>query len=210
MTYIIFFYYLLLSTFTDTFFPTRSGKKPEQLLTSCAFTYLFLVIFIDFYGPSHFSFDALSAEGLTVPMSSNDLILSMGTSFRGAMDIIRGAMPKKEKQSTLALSILIHVDKSSGISQGELGRMLRRDPMTMSQAVRALQTSGLVVSQPDNEDRRVRRLTVTKKGKQLGETLLEGESRLLNGLSREWGKSRVNQFAKDVTEFNEFLSKSRP
>ncbi|MBI3396552.1 MAG: MarR family transcriptional regulator, partial [Spirochaetia bacterium] len=70
------------------------------------------------------------------------------------MDLIRAGMPRKDKQSTLALSILVHVDKKPGVSQGELGRLLRRDPMTMSQAVRALQASGLVTSQPDDEDRR--------------------------------------------------------
>lgn len=142
-------------------------------------------------------------------MGSNDLILTMGTAFRGAMDIIREGMSKKEKQSTLALSILIHVDAGPGISQGELGKILRRDPMTMSQAVRALQSSGLVVSQPDSEDRRVKRLTVTRKGKSLGESLLDGENKLLAGLAKEkeWGKTRINQFTKDVVEFNEYLTK---
>ena len=139
--------------------------------------------------------------------ASNDLVLSMGTAFRGAMDIIRYGMSKKEKLSTLALSILIHVDQQQGISQGELGKMLRRDPMTMSQAVRALQNAGLVTSAPDNEDRRVKRLTITKKGKTLGDSLLDNESRLLSNLAREWGKTRVTQFSKDVTEFNEFLTR---
>lgn len=139
--------------------------------------------------------------------SSNDLVLSMGTAFRGAMDIIRETMSKKEKQSTLALSILIHVDKQPNISQGDLGKKLRRDPMTMSQAVRALQSGGLILSQPDNTDRRVKRLTVTKKGKQLGESLLNGESKLLSQLAKDWGKSRINQFSKDIHEFNEFLSR---
>jgi len=141
--------------------------------------------------------------------SSNDLVLAMGTAFRGAMDIIRESMPKKEKQSTLALSILIHVEKTPEVSQGELGKRLRRDPMTMSQAVRALQNAGLVVSQPDSTDRRVKRLSATKKGKSLSETVLSGESALLQQLSKSWSKSRVTQFVKDVTEFNEFLSKSK-
>lgn len=141
--------------------------------------------------------------------ATNDLVLTMGTAFRGAMEIIRRSMGRREKQSTLALSILIHVDKTPAISQGDLGRRLRRDPMTMSQAVRALQNSALVVSQPDNEDRRVKRLTVTKKGKNLSESLLSGEAKMLQQLSKEWGKGRVNQFIKDVTEFNEFLTRSK-
>jgi DNA-binding MarR family transcriptional regulator len=140
-------------------------------------------------------------------MGTNEIILVMGAAFRGAMDMIRESMPSKEKQSTLALSILVQVEKAPGVSQGELGRKLRRDPMTMSQAVRALQNAALVVSQADSEDRRVKRLTVTKKGKTLAETLQEGETKLLAGLSKEWGKNRMNQFAKDLAEFNEYLSK---
>lgn len=150
---------------------------------------------------------AVFASFLRIMSASNDLVLSMGTAFRGAMDIIRDGMSKKEKLSTLALSILIHVDQQQGISQGELGKMLRRDPMTMSQAVRALQNAGLVTSAPDNEDRRVKRLTITKKGKTLGDSLLDNENRLLGNLAREWGKTRVSQFSKDVTEFNEFLTR---
>ncbi len=139
-------------------------------------------------------------------MSSNDLVLSLGAAFRGSIDIIRESVPKKEKLSTLALSILLDVERSSGIAQGELGKSLRRDPMTMSQAVRALQNAGLILSQSDTEDRRVKRLTVTKKGKQLGETLQDEENKLLNNLSKDWGKARINQFIKDVAEFNEFIS----
>ncbi|HMU82832.1 MAG TPA: MarR family winged helix-turn-helix transcriptional regulator [Leptospiraceae bacterium] len=139
-------------------------------------------------------------------MASNDLILAMGSGFRGAMDIVRENMQKKDKQSTLALSILIHVERQPGISQGELGRMLRRDPMTMSQAVRALQNSSLITSQADGEDRRIKRLNVTKKGKTFAQSMNGGESKLINALGKEWGKGRVNQFAKDLAEFNEFLT----
>ncbi len=140
-------------------------------------------------------------------MSTNtDVVVTMGTTFRGAMDIMKMALPRKEKQSILALSILIRVEKNPGISQGELGRILRRDPMTMSQAVRALQSSNLIISQPDAADRRVKRLTVTKKGKGMGEVLMASESKLLGQLAREWGKGKVNQLKSLVNEFDEFLN----
>lgn len=138
--------------------------------------------------------------------TANDVVVTMGTTFRGAMDIMKGELPKKEKQSILALSILMRVEKNPGISQGELGRILRRDPMTMSQAVRALQSSNLIVSQPDQADRRVKRLTVTRRGKNLGETLMGAESRLLGQLAKEWGRNKVNQFSKLVNEFDDFLN----
>lgn len=138
--------------------------------------------------------------------AANDVVVTMGTTFRGAMDIMKGDLPKKEKQSILALSILMRVEKNPSISQGELGRILRRDPMTMSQAVRALQSSNLILSQPDQSDRRVKRLTVTRRGKNLGETLMGAESRLLGQLAKEWGRNKVNQFSRLVNEFDDFLN----
>ena len=143
-------------------------------------------------------------------MSANtDVVVPLGTTFRGAMDIMKEALPKKEKQSILALSILIRVEKNPGISQGELGRILRRDPMTMSQAVRALQSSNLIMSQPDASDRRVKRLTVTRKGKSMGESLMASEHKLMNQLAREWGKSKVNTLKSLVNEFDVFLKDLR-
>lgn len=139
--------------------------------------------------------------------TNQEILLPMGTAYRGSVDLIREGLPKKEKHSTLALSILRYVDRNPEVAQGELGRILRRDPMTMSQAIRSLQNAGLVTSHPDAEDKRVKRLTVTKKGRQLSESLRENETRLLQGLARVWGKSRVNQFTRDMVEFNEFLSR---
>lgn len=131
----------------------------------------------------------------------------MGSAYRGSVDLIREGLPKKEKHSTLALSILRFVDRRPEISQGELGRILRRDPMTMSQAIRSLQNSGLLSSHADLDDKRVKRLTITRKGKTLSESLRENETRLLQGLAKAWGKTRVNQFTKDMQEFNDFLSR---
>ena len=133
----------------------------------------------------------------------------MGAAYRGAMDIFKDLVPRKDKQSSLALAILIHVEKKPGISQSELGRILRRDPMTISQAIRSLQTMGFLLSQPDSTDRRMKRLSVTKKGKGLGCDLEEAETKLINSLFKEWGKSRVNQFARDLSEFNEFINRSK-
>ena len=135
------------------------------------------------------------------------MLLAMGAAYRGSIDLIREGLSKKDKYSTLALSILRFVDKRPSISQGELGKILRRDPMTMSQAVRSLQNSGLVVSAPDKDDKRVKRLAVTRKGKSLSENLRENEARLLRGLSRSWGKPRTMQFARDMAEFNDFLTR---
>jgi DNA-binding MarR family transcriptional regulator len=142
---------------------------------------------------------------MAVKVTEQNLILNMGTAFRGSMDIIKADMQLEEKISTLALSILIHIDENPDISQGQLGKMLKRDPMTMSQAVRALQQAELVDSIQDKEDRRIKRLRITKKGKQVAENLRNSEKKLVDALIKKWGKQKVLDLAKSIAEYNEFL-----
>ncbi len=142
---------------------------------------------------------------MAVKVTEQNLILNMGTAFRGSMDIIKADMQLEEKISTLALSILIHIDENPDISQGQLGKMLKRDPMTMSQAVRALQQAELVDSIQDKEDRRIKRLRITKKGKQIAENLRNSEKKLIDALIKKWGKQKVLDLAKSIAEYNEFL-----
>ncbi|MCX7809584.1 MAG: MarR family transcriptional regulator [Leptospiraceae bacterium] len=142
---------------------------------------------------------------MAVKVTEQNLILNMGTAFRGSMDIIKADMQLEEKISTLALSILIHIDENPDISQGQLGKMLKRDPMTMSQAVRALQQAELVDSIQDKEDRRIKRLRITKKGKQVAENLRNSEKKLIDALIKKWGKQKVLDLAKSIAEYNEFL-----
>ncbi|MCS7206136.1 MAG: MarR family transcriptional regulator [Leptospiraceae bacterium] len=142
---------------------------------------------------------------MATKISEQNLILNMGTVFRSSIDIIKSEMQLSEKISTLALSILIQIDENPEISQGELGKLLKRDPMTMSQAVRALQLNGLVVSEQDKEDKRIKRLKITKKGKQVADNLRNSEKKLIDALIKKWGKQKVLDLAKAIWEFNEFL-----
>jgi DNA-binding MarR family transcriptional regulator len=137
--------------------------------------------------------------------TEQNLILNMGTAFRGSMDIIKADLQLEEKISTLALSILIQIDENPEISQGQLGKMLKRDPMTMSQAVRVLQTTGLVVGEQDKDDKRIKRLKITKKGKQVADNLRNSEKKLIDALIKKWGKQKVLDLAKSISELNEFL-----
>src|SRR5690606_25218480 len=105
-------------------------------------------------------------------MSGNtDLVFSVGLAFRALMDTLKKNAPRNSKQSTLTALILVHLDKTPSIAQGDLGRRLGRDPMTMSQAIRILLDTGMVVSRPDDTDRRVKRLQLTRKGKTQSEAL---------------------------------------
>lgn len=156
----------------------------------------------------YFIFSLPSSGPLIIvyPMSSNIITISMGTGFRGAMEIIRTAVPRNEKLSIFALQILLYVNNNSGISQGEIGKVLKRDPMTLSQAVRILTSAGLVTGHGDSVDGRIKRLSATKKGKSLADLLINREKQLLADLSRDWGRSRVTQFTKDLAEFHDYFA----
>ncbi|MFN3604622.1 MAG: MarR family winged helix-turn-helix transcriptional regulator [Leptonema sp. (in: bacteria)] len=146
---------------------------------------------------------------MAIKISEQNVVLNMGTVFRGAMDLIKSDLSLEEKISTLALSILIQIDENPEISQGHLGKILKRDPMTMSQAVRSLQSLGLVVSEQDKDDKRIKRLKVTKKGKQIAEDLKNSEKKIIEALSKKWGKQKVNELSKLIIEFSEFLREYR-
>lgn len=146
---------------------------------------------------------------MTSKFSEHNLIFNMGTAFRSAIDIIKSELEISEKISVLALSILIYIDENPEISQGILGKMLRRDPMTMSQAVRSLQLNGLVISEQDKEDKRIKRLRITNKGKQVAELLRQSEKKFIAALTKKWGKQKVLELSRLIMEFNEFIREYR-
>lgn len=140
-------------------------------------------------------------------MASNPgLLLAIGAAYRGSLEMVKKSTSLKDKHSTLAVSILQYVDRNPGVAQGELGRILRRDPMTMSQAIRAMQESGWLVSKSDAQDRRVKRLGVTPKGKKVSSAIRGSEEKLTRHLAKAWGRSRVDRFLRDLREFDQALS----
>lgn len=137
---------------------------------------------------------------------NTDLFLVMGAVHRGTSDWVRANLPNKSKQSVLALSILKYLNVNPGIAQGELGEILRRDPMTMSQAIRALHLDGMISSQTDKEDKRIKRLSLSKKGTATAKGIFETEERILSSLNKNWGKAKVSAFTKNLNEMDNFLS----
>ena len=137
--------------------------------------------------------------------TENVLVSALGPASRRAVDWIREGMGRDDKASDLTIAILTHVANSPAIIQGELGKYLRRDPMTMSQAVRALVLKGLLRAEMDDKDRRVRRLTLTKKGQNLADSLNKAEAGLVQALTKEWGKARVSRFMKELSTFDALL-----
>ena len=134
--------------------------------------------------------------------TTTDIFLVMGAVHRGTSDWVRTGLPGKKKLSVLSLSVLKYLNENPGIAQGELGKVLRRDPMTMSQSIRSLQAEGLIAGQADKEDKRIKRLSLSKKGVALAKNILDAEDQII----KKFGKSRAQKLAKELSELDEVLS----
>lgn len=62
---------------------------------------------------------------------------------------------------------LIRVCEQPGIIQERLGELIKVDRSTVIRAVQKLQRNGLVEKRPDQENKKIRRLYPTEKGRQL-------------------------------------------
>ena len=89
-------------------------------------------------------------------------------------------------RSYTALSLLVH---SNGISQREIAHALQMDPSQIVALVDSLENLGLVQRRPDPNDRRLRSVVATAKGKRVqaeaARRVAAAEDTVLSGLSDE-------------------------
>lgn len=137
-------------------------------------------------------------------MSSNnrELLLGLSIAYRAINAQVKEDLPFAKKRSNLTLLILLYVHQKPQVSQGELGHTLHRDPMTMSQAIRTLQQAGLITSRVDKDDKRVKRLAITRKGRHLSQLIKKSESEIIRKLAKQWGRNSLNQFLRAIDSFN--------
>lgn len=67
---------------------------------------------------------------------------------------------------------LVQLDPEHALSQKELAKRLRCNPSTVVDPTDRLEERGLVARRPHPSDRRVKELTVTKRGRQVREELI--------------------------------------
>ncbi len=139
--------------------------------------------------------------------SNRKLFLNLSVAYRSISSQVKNSHLVKGRYSTLTLLILLYVEQRPHVSQGELGKILYRDPMTMSQAIRSLQQGGLLTSRADKEDRRVKRLSITKKGSNLSRAIRENENQAMQRIAKQWGRSNLNQFLRNIGNFNDQMGK---
>lgn len=103
--------------------------------------------------------------------------------------------------------VLFALHHKDGLSNSDLAEFLEITPATMTNKVKRMERSGLVIRQRDEEDERVSRIYMTEKGRsimdRLRQAMLEKEDAMLEGFS----DSEIQRIKDDMCKILENIEK---
>jgi len=106
-------------------------------------------------------------------------------------------------------NILYYLDKSNGMTIGELSKITYKDFANMSRISQKLENAGLISKQKDVIDKRISKLFITEEGKLLNNQLHECASQSTNialkGFDHESKEMMVKQLKQVIINTEEYL-----
>lgn len=93
----------------------------------------------------------------------------------------------REKQMDISMEqyvVLVHLWQQDGIKQQELANYAGKDKTTLTRGLHALEKNNWVVRVPDQLDKRIKRIFLTHKGKELEEVMLENVDEMMGEIMK--------------------------
>lgn len=120
------------------------------------------------------------------------------------------AMLRKEGISSGQPPLFEVLAQNEGSTQCELSRQCLLEPATITSTLTLMERDGLIDRRPDSEDRRIRRIYLTKKGFQKSKTLSEVTSQnarvCFEGLTDDECETFYNISQKIINNINTMLN----
>tara|TARA_R110001583_G_scaffold8058_2_gene39349 strand:- start:8882 stop:9331 length:450 start_codon:yes stop_codon:yes gene_type:complete len=108
-------------------------------------------------------------------------------------------------------NVLYYLDKSNGMTIGELSKITFKDFANMSRISQKLENASFILKRRDEIDKRVFKLFITEKGQELNNQLHEcaykSTNIALNSLDDEAREMMIKNLKQIITNTGEFLNK---
>lgn len=117
-------------------------------------------------------------------------------------NILRKAGIKEDKN---LLPVVVRVGKNSSISVGDLAEQLGKDHSSVSRQVDKFVEKGILSSYPSDEDRRVRKVTLTKIGKKLYDQIAETREEMMEELLEQLNCEEIEELNTSLKKLSDLL-----
>ena len=153
---------------------------------------------------SDVKFGGTSPDTRTLYLSDEALKQGLDLLFIAARDIsAQGSDPLAEARLGRAHARALHfIARNPGLSVAELLGILKVTKQSLNRVLNDLLKSGYVERKPGMQDRRTRRLQLTKSGAALVDAIWDAQRPLLAGAFKAAGQDAVNGFRKVLLGFS--------
>jgi len=101
----------------------------------------------------------------------------------------------KEKQMNISMDqyvVLVHLWKKDGLKQQELANFSGKDKTTLTRGLHSLEKHNWVVRVQDQLDKRIKRIFLTSKGKELEEVMLSNMEEVMTEIVKGIDPEKLN------------------
>jgi DNA-binding MarR family transcriptional regulator len=148
---------------------------------------------------------ALSSDELRRVASSMTILTRAFTLARPHEQLLKEAGVRLDRAGSALLFKLRAHGESARVS--DLAELLGVDPPAVTRKVQQLERLGYIAIGPDADDKRAKRITLTRSGEKIIERIMLAVNHRLTRLFEGWSKEEVNVFSSSLEKFALALTK---